>query len=31
ANESESRGVVARNTIHHDADNASYIDLPVVP
>ena len=30
ANESESKGVVARNVIHHDATNASYIDLPVV-
>lgn len=29
-NESEAIGVVARNTIHHDGDNASYIDLPVV-
>ena len=29
-NESEERGVVARNSIHHDAANASYIELPVV-
>lgn len=29
-NESEATGVVARNTIHHDGDNASYIELPVV-
>ncbi|HWK35925.1 CocE/NonD family hydrolase [Sphingomonas sp.] len=30
-NESESKGVVADNVIHHDADNLSYIDLPVAP
>jgi putative CocE/NonD family hydrolase len=29
-NENESAGVVANNVIHHDADNASYIDLPVI-
>ncbi len=29
-NESETVGVVAKNVIHHDAENASYIDLPVV-
>jgi putative CocE/NonD family hydrolase len=29
-NESESVGVIANNVIHHDAENASYIDLPVV-
>ncbi len=29
-NESESQGVVAENTIHHDGANLSYIDLPVV-
>ena len=28
-NERETRSVVARNSIHHDAANASYIDLPV--
>ena len=30
-NESETASVVARNALHHDAANASYIDLPVVP
>lgn len=30
-NESESTGVVADNAIHHDGENASYIELPVVP
>jgi hypothetical protein len=29
-NERESRYVVARNAVHHDAANASYIELPVV-
>lgn len=29
-NESETVGVVANNAIHHDVDNASYIDLPLV-
>ena len=29
-NESETRSVVARNRVHHDAANASYIELPVV-
>ncbi len=29
-NETESTPVVADNAIHHDADNASYIELPVV-
>src|SRR5690606_11538618 len=29
-NESESKGVVADNTVHHDAANLSYIELPVV-
>lgn len=29
-NESESTIVVARNQVHHNAGNASYIDLPVV-
>ncbi len=29
-NESERVGVVAKNLVHHDAHNASYIDLPVV-
>jgi predicted acyl esterase len=29
-NESERFGVVAKNLVHHDAQNASYIDLPVV-
>ncbi len=29
-NERESVGVVARNVVHHDAEKASYIDLPVV-
>ena len=28
-NETESKGVVAANTIHHDAANPSYIELPV--
>jgi putative CocE/NonD family hydrolase len=31
ANESESEPVVARNTIHHAGDDASYVELPVVP
>jgi putative CocE/NonD family hydrolase len=31
ANESESEPVIARNTIHHAGDNASYVELPVVP
>jgi putative CocE/NonD family hydrolase len=31
ANESESAPVIARNTIHHAGDNASYVELPVVP
>ncbi|MBB5706971.1 hypothetical protein FHR21_002333 [Sphingopyxis panaciterrulae] len=30
-NESESKGQVADNVIHHDQENLSYIDLPVVP
>ncbi|MET0535242.1 MAG: CocE/NonD family hydrolase [Steroidobacter sp.] len=30
ANESESEPVIARNTIHHAGDEASYVDLPVV-
>jgi putative CocE/NonD family hydrolase len=30
ANEKESTGVVADNAVHHDADNLSYIELPVV-
>jgi putative CocE/NonD family hydrolase len=30
ANESESTGVVADNTIHHAGENASYIELPVM-
>ncbi|SFD41082.1 CocE/NonD family hydrolase [Massilia yuzhufengensis] len=29
-NESEKLGVVADNAVHHDADNQSYIELPVV-
>jgi putative CocE/NonD family hydrolase len=29
-NETESDAVVALNTIHHDADDRSYIDLPVI-
>ena len=29
-NERESRYVVARNAVHHDAANASYVELPVV-
>lgn len=29
-NERESRGVVARNSVHHTADAVSYIDFPVV-
>ena len=29
-NESGKSGVVAKNLVHHDAENASYIDLPVV-
>jgi predicted acyl esterase len=29
-NEKESTGVVADNAVHHDADNLSYIELPVV-
>lgn len=29
-NESESTGIVANNVVHHDAGNASYIDLPLV-
>ena len=29
-NERETRYVVARNAVHHDAANASYIELPVV-
>ncbi|WP_295245346.1 CocE/NonD family hydrolase [uncultured Brevundimonas sp.] len=29
-NETESRGVVADNAVHHAGDDASYIDLPVV-
>jgi putative CocE/NonD family hydrolase len=28
-NETESKGIVAANAIHHDAANASYIELPV--
>jgi putative CocE/NonD family hydrolase len=31
ANESEHEPVVARNTIHHAGDDASYVELPVVP
>jgi putative CocE/NonD family hydrolase len=30
ANESESEPVVAKNTIHHAGDDASYVELPVV-
>ncbi len=30
ANESESEPVIARNTIHHAGDEASYVELPVV-
>lgn len=30
ANEQESKGVVADNMVHHDAENASYIELPVI-
>ena len=30
ANETESKGVIARNAVHHDAANASYVDLPIV-
>jgi hypothetical protein len=30
ANESESAGVPANNTIHHAGENASYIELPVM-
>lgn len=29
-NETESTPIVADNAVHHDADNASYIELPVV-
>jgi predicted acyl esterase len=29
-NESTTASVIARNAIHHDATNASYIELPVV-
>lgn len=29
-NETEDRGVVADNSVHHDANNLSYIELPVV-
>jgi putative CocE/NonD family hydrolase len=29
-NESESKGVVADNVVHHDSANLSYIDLPIV-
>jgi uncharacterized protein len=31
ANESESTGLVANNTLHHAGENASYIELPVLP
>lgn len=31
ANESESEPVVANNAIHHAGDDASYVELPVVP
>ena len=31
ANESESEPVVATNAIHHAGDDASYVELPVVP
>ena len=31
ANESESTSVLAENTIHHSGENASYIELPVMP
>jgi putative CocE/NonD family hydrolase len=30
-NESESRGVIADNEVHHAGGEASYIDLPIVP
>jgi hypothetical protein len=30
-NESESEPVVARNTIHHAGEDASYLELPVMP
>jgi predicted acyl esterase len=29
-NERESKGVIAHNHVHHDAGQASYIDLPVI-